>query len=57
MVYGHANGETIDEAVEAVGEYVAPGYKAVRAQCGVPGLPSATASAAASSTTSRPRPG
>ena len=38
MVYGHAGGETIDAAVESVGRYVARGYKAVRAQCRVPGL-------------------
>jgi mannonate dehydratase len=37
MVYGHAHGETIEEAVDAVGEYVRLGYKAVRAQCAVPG--------------------
>jgi len=41
MVYGHANGETIDETVEAVAGYIASGYRAVRAQCGVPGLPNA----------------
>ena len=38
MVYGHAGGDTIDATVEAVGRYVARGYKAVRAQCSVPGL-------------------
>src|SRR5205085_7481724 len=38
MVYGHASGDTIDAAVEAVGRYLARGYKAVRAQSGVPGL-------------------
>ncbi len=37
-VYAHANGETIDEAVDAVGTQVSRGYRAVRAQCGVPGL-------------------
>jgi len=39
MVYGHANGETIDDTVAAAAEYVRMGYKAVRAQCGVPGVP------------------
>src|SRR5436190_4983076 len=39
MVYGHASGETIEQAVEAVGRYVSQGYQAVRAQCSVPGLP------------------
>ena len=38
MVYGHASGATVAEAVDAVGRYVARGYKAVRAQCAVPGL-------------------
>jgi mannonate dehydratase len=37
-VYAHANGETIDGAVEAVAQQVSRGYRAVRAQCGVPGL-------------------
>src|SRR5438132_11714082 len=41
MVYGHANGNTIDETVEAVSRYLSLGYKAVRAQCGVPGIPNA----------------
>ena len=41
MVYGHANGETIDETVAAAAEYVKLGYKAVRLQCGVPGVPNA----------------
>lgn len=38
LVYGHANGEDIEETVDQVGEYLDEGYKAVRAQCGVPGL-------------------
>jgi mannonate dehydratase len=38
MVYGHASGDTIDEVIEAVGKFVARGYRAVRAQCGVPGM-------------------
>lgn len=38
LVYGHANGSTIDDTVTAVGHYVSLGYKAIRAQCGVPGL-------------------
>src|SRR4029077_13706483 len=41
MVYGHANGETIDETVAAAAEYVRLGYKAVRLQCGVPGVANA----------------
>src|SRR3954471_8574933 len=38
LVYGHANGKDIDEASAEVGKYIAQGYKAVRAQCGVPGV-------------------
>jgi mannonate dehydratase len=38
LVYGHANGETIDETARAVEAYLKLGYKAVRAQSGVPGV-------------------
>ena len=38
MVYGHASGDTVEATVAAVGRYVAQGYRAVRAQCSVPGL-------------------
>jgi mannonate dehydratase len=38
LVYGHANGETIEETADAVGHYIDLGYKAIRAQTGVPGL-------------------
>ena len=38
LVYGHASGDTIDDTVAAVQGYVSRGYKAVRAQCRVPGL-------------------
>jgi mannonate dehydratase len=38
LVYGHANGDTIDATLESVARHVEEGYKAVRAQCGVPGL-------------------
>jgi mannonate dehydratase len=40
MVYGHANGEDIAQTVDEVARYVDMGYKAIRAQCGIPGLPS-----------------
>ena len=40
MVYGHANGEDIDHTVDEVGRYTDMGYKAVRAQTGIPGLAS-----------------
>jgi len=38
MVYGHANGDTIDETVKAVQHYIELGYNAVRAQCAIPGV-------------------
>jgi mannonate dehydratase len=38
MVYGHANGSTPDETVEAVRKYISMGYQAVRAQCAIPGV-------------------
>ena len=40
MVYGHANGKDIAETVDEVGRYLEMGYKAVRAQSGIPGLDS-----------------
>jgi mannonate dehydratase len=41
LVYGHANGADVDATVTAVEQYVRMGYKAVRAQSGIPGLASA----------------
>jgi mannonate dehydratase len=38
LVYGHANGRDIDETSAEVARYIEKGYKAVRAQSGVPGL-------------------
>ena len=38
MVYGHASGTSIDATVSAAADFVARGYKAVRAQSAVPGL-------------------
>ncbi|MBM0108106.1 D-galactonate dehydratase family protein [Steroidobacter sp. S1-65] len=40
MVYGHANGNTIDETIEQAKRYKEQGYKAIRLQSGVPGLAS-----------------
>ncbi|WBB80594.1 D-galactonate dehydratase family protein [Micromonospora sp. WMMD882] len=37
-VYGHANGETVEEALAEVARFVDLGYRAVRVQSGVPGL-------------------
>src|SRR6202166_1509429 len=40
MVYGHANGRDIEETIDEVGKYAAMGYRAIRAQSGIPGIPS-----------------
>ena len=40
MVYGHANGRDIEETADQVTKYKEMGYLAVRAQTGIPGLPS-----------------
>jgi mannonate dehydratase len=40
LVYGHANGRDIDETADEVARYLDMGYRAVRAQCGIPGLAS-----------------
>src|SRR6478752_3561346 len=40
MVYGHANGNSVEETVERGREYQEQGYKAIRLQSGVPGLAS-----------------
>jgi len=40
MVYGHANGNTIDETIAQAKKYREMGYKAIRLQSGVPGLAS-----------------
>ncbi len=40
MVYGHANGATLEETIEAAQAYQSEGYRAIRLQSGVPGLAS-----------------
>ena len=39
-VYGHANGETVEETITEAQRYVGLGYTAIRLQSGVPGLAS-----------------
>jgi mannonate dehydratase len=39
MVYGHASGADADEVTEAAVRYVEAGYRAVRIQAGLPGMP------------------
>ena len=38
LVYAHANGKTLDDTVAAVADHQKLGYKAIRAQCGIPGV-------------------
>jgi mannonate dehydratase len=38
LVYGHANGVDLEATVDAVGRYIELGYKAIRAQSGIPGI-------------------
>jgi mannonate dehydratase len=40
LVYAHASGHEIQDAVEDAARRIAEGYKAVRVQCAIPGLPS-----------------
>ncbi|WP_100636208.1 D-mannonate dehydratase ManD [Marinomonas sp. ef1] len=39
MVYGHATGLDIESCLAEVRKHVELGYKAVRVQCGIPGIP------------------
>jgi mannonate dehydratase len=41
LVYGHASGTTIDETVASAERFASRGYRAIRAQCRVPGLETA----------------
>ncbi len=38
LVYGHANGADIEATVDQVGKYREMGYRAIRAQSGIPGV-------------------
>ena len=38
LVYGHASGTDVEDTVKAVAHYVKLGFKAIRAQSGIPGL-------------------
>ena len=40
LVYGHANGENVEDAIRAVAHYLDMGYKAIRVQSGIPGIAS-----------------
>src|SRR5690554_6452818 len=38
MVYTHANGKDLESTLEAVAQAKEQGYKAIRVQCGIPGI-------------------
>jgi mannonate dehydratase len=38
LVYGHANGQDLSETIDEVAKYIDLGYKAIRAQSGIPGI-------------------
>lgn len=40
LVYAHATGSDLDRLIESIAYYQSEGYKAVRVQCGIPGMPS-----------------
>lgn len=42
MVYAHATGADLPDLIESIAHFVQQGYKAVRVQCGIPGMPSAS---------------
>lgn len=42
LVYAHATGSDLDDLIDSVANYQAQGYKAVRVQCGIPGMPTAS---------------
>ena len=39
LVYAHATGSNVDDLLESIAHYQSLGYKAVRVQCGIPGMP------------------
>ncbi|MDC7222255.1 MAG: D-galactonate dehydratase family protein [Spirochaetales bacterium] len=42
LVYAHATGSDLDQLIDSIENYIEQGYKAVRLQCGIPGMPSAS---------------
>jgi len=39
LVYAHATGADLEDLMDSIAHYVDRGYKAVRVQCGIPGMP------------------
>ena len=42
MVYAHATGSNLEDLIDSITSYQQQGYKAVRVQCGIPDMPSAS---------------
>ncbi|TYB85326.1 D-mannonate dehydratase ManD [Oceaniovalibus sp. ACAM 378] len=42
LVYAHATGADLEDLIDSISHYVEQGYKAVRVQCGIPGMPTAS---------------
>ena len=42
LVYAHATGSDLEDLMDSIAYYVEQGYKAVRVQCGIPGMPTAS---------------
>ena len=42
MVYAHATGADLPDLMDSIAHFVEQGYKAVRVQCGIPDMPSAS---------------
>ncbi len=42
MLYSHAAGSDLEHLMDSIGAQIEQGYKAVRVQCGVPGMPAAS---------------
>lgn len=39
LVYAHASGSDLEALMDSISHYLEQGYKAVRVQCGIPGMP------------------
>ncbi len=42
LVYAHATGSDLEDLVDSVARYKEQGYKAIRVQCGIPGMPTSS---------------
>ncbi|MFT6532629.1 MAG: mannonate dehydratase [Limimaricola cinnabarinus] len=42
LVYAHATGADLEDLMDSIAHYTEAGYRAVRVQCGIPGMPTAS---------------